>query len=583
MNIRSIINNTGLHLAVLAVVALAVRTVGQLSQVFVSEHVLFRGQDAWYHLRLAAYLRENWPHLLRHDWFANPLGQPPVGWPPVTTYVLGLPFLSEHQMEVWAAWVPPIMAIGIVVAVYFLALQVFKNKGFAFVTALLVAVLPTELFLRTMLGFTDHHMFEILFTALSLLFVLKLRNGIKWAVPLGVSLGLLFLTWDGAALIMATLTASITLQVVYMYFKRDEERGHIALSFALASSIALFMFDSYVGQSTSGMVNLVSLFGGGVWCLLLGVAAQYARKKLFLISIPCIGVLLVAAVSLTLPVVDILSGVFAFGDASVVSEMAPASLDSLFSNYGLALILGTIGLALYVKEREFVLPTFFVVLGATTLAHIRYGYYLTIPMCVFAVYAIHRISMKIRPRTVIIGVLILFVLASSATNTIRLATYENDITSGMYAAMTWLRERTPQPYADAEAFYAELNSNADYLVLTLWDYNHWLIYIGRRSPVTNAYGHSYSEIMQFFITGRDPSPYVEELYGKNIPIKYVVIDKNMLESNWLRWATGWKFHPYLNALWEERLPSSWTTAYENSTVKVLQKFESEIVPLKGEQ
>ena len=558
-----------MRVAALVVITLATRILGQWSQVFVDGHVLFRGEDAWYHLRLAAYLRENWPHLLWNDWFANPLGQPKVGWPPLTTYTIGLPFLSENQMEVWAAFLPPIVGALTIVAVYFLTKEILRNSWYAFAAALLVAILPTELFHRTMLGFTDHHMFEMLFTTLSLLFILKMRESFKWSLPLGVSLGLLFLAWDGAAFIMLILLIGAIIQWYYFYFQEGIDYARWGFGLSLASLIALLMFLPYGSNSYSPIPNFASLLAGILVPLaLVGLSWLIKSKVRFLLVTLLSGVVLVTVLVFTLPTMDIFSGIFGRGDSAVVSEMTPATPFSLFSNYGLALILGVIGFCFYVREEnEYVIPTFFLLTFLANLAHVRYGYYFTIPLCIMAIYLTLTVVKKLQLRRVVAIVVVVFLLMSSLVNTIRLATYENDITPARYEAYYWLRENTP---SQDISFYEPVTQNANYLTLTLWDYNHWLIYIARRSPLTHPSGNYYSDIMQFFVDGQDPTSYIAKLYGKEIPLRYVVIDKDMLESNWVAWATGSVAHSYLDSLWAGDA-SGWHTLFSNEEVKILEK------------
>lgn len=551
-------------LPLLLIATLLSRTLGQLDKVFVDGHVLFRGQDAWYHLRLADYLRVNWPHLLREDWFANPLGQPPVGWPPVTTYVLGLPFLSEHQMEVWAAILPPLVAVICVVVVYFIGLELLKSRWFALAAAGVFALLPTEFFHRTMLGFTDHHMFEVLFASLSLLFTLKIRRGKRWYVPLGLSLGLMFWTWDGAALVVLTLLAGTI--ITYLV---DEE--HFSpVGFAYASVIAALMFVPYAPRSTSLVPSLIGLVAGMVVpIILIATRSLVSRRGVFLLIVGALGAAALVGLSRVVNLLDIASGVFSFGSTDIVSEMSASTFTSLFSNFGLFLFFAMGALVFYLKEKEYVSVVFFVVTFVATLCHVRYGYYFAIPLGIMVAYGLQQTTSKVRNGKVAASLLVAMLFLISLSNTIRLATYELDISNDMYDALVWMRENTPSPYEDPNAFYEQLDSNAGYLTLTLWDYNHWLIYIGRRSPCTNAFGYLYPDIMQFFVTGQDPSPYIQELYGRDIPIRYLVVDRNMLESNWITWVTGWKYHPYLDNLYEGRL-AQWKIIYANEEVKILE-------------
>ncbi|MBU2051254.1 MAG: hypothetical protein KKH61_20095 [Gammaproteobacteria bacterium] len=496
-------------------------------------------------------------------------------------------------MEVWAAFVPPLVAVGIIITVYFLAKEVLGSRGYALIAALLTALLPTELFHRTMLGFTDHHMFEVLFTSLSLLFVLKLRTKFVYCVPLGMSLGLLFLTWAGAAFIMVVLTVGVLAQVLINYIKNQKYVSY-GLGFSLASLIALSMFLPYRPQSMAPIPSLISLVAGCAPLLFVVLERRFRSKLVFLLVLLIGSSTVLIVAELTLPIVNIVSGIFGYGSSSVVSEMTPLTIYTAFTNFGLVTLLGPIGFVLYLKDRrEYVLPTFVVLTVLATIAHVRYGYYSAVPLSIFAAYFIYWVGQRIKPQVVVTLILVLFMLMTSLTNVIKLSTYENDITPDMYRAMVWLRENTLNSYAPEDfsyekgfceaAFYEELDRNADYLVLTLWDYNSWLIYAARRSPATNAYGYHYKDIMQLFIDGTDPSPYIKELYGRDIPIRYIVIDDNMLSSNWLEWSTGYELHEwsYINKLWNGKA-DDWYIMYSNNTVEVLQHCSTETIARKDQ-
>jgi asparagine N-glycosylation enzyme membrane subunit Stt3 len=564
-----------LTLTLLSVITFASRVVGQLDKVFInglfplggSEAVLFRGQDAWYHIRLASYLRENWPVFLHNDWFANPLGQPPVGWPPVTTYLIGLPFLSEHAMEVWAAFLPPLVAIGIVITTYYLAMEIFHSRGYSLIAALLVAVLPTEVFHRTMLGFTDHHMLEVLFTSLTLLFMFRMHKSVKWCIPTGISLGLLFLTWTGAAFVYLVLAGGAFAETLI-------HPGSKLRWMSVSSAIAPIMFLPFaVTYSYSPLPNLLSLAAGTMLFWLVGESQSSSLPRRWQLLI--LGTALVVGTTIAcykLPVLDYLLSIFGYGDSSVISEMSPATFSTFFSHYGLALFLAVGALILYaVKEKEIILPLTFLIMFVAMVAHVRYGYYLTVPLCLLAAYGIRWLASLFNQRTAVAIVLTVFTLMLSFANIFRLATYENDITPDMYNAMTTLREISESPYDSSNAYYEKLSTNADYLVLTLWDYNHWIIHIARRAPVTNAYGYEYGNIMQFFIDGRDPAPYIEKLYEEPKEVRYLVVDSNMLESNWLKWATGSPEHPFLDSLWEGKAPD-WTLITVSGDVRIYERM-----------
>ena len=72
---------------------------------------------------------------------------------------------------------PAVLGALLVFPVYFIGKEM-GGKSCGFVSAMIVAVLPGQIFSRTTLGFTDHHGAEILLSTLTMMFLLMaVRSG----------------------------------------------------------------------------------------------------------------------------------------------------------------------------------------------------------------------------------------------------------------------------------------------------------------------------------------------------------------------------------------------------------------------
>jgi dolichyl-phosphooligosaccharide-protein glycotransferase len=172
----------GIILLILCGISLYIRIALPYDQVFVDGSVWFRGTDAWYHMRLVDNLIEHFPHHISFDpytFFPNGVTVP---WPPFFDWLvagvarlisLGSP--TQHTIDVVGAYVPPILGTLTIIPVYFIGKELF-NRWVGLLAAALVVVLPGEFLNRSLLGFTDHHAAESLFTTVTILFLILAVN-----------------------------------------------------------------------------------------------------------------------------------------------------------------------------------------------------------------------------------------------------------------------------------------------------------------------------------------------------------------------------------------------------------------------
>jgi dolichyl-diphosphooligosaccharide--protein glycosyltransferase len=79
--------------------------------------------------------------------------------------------LGQHGIEVIGAWYPAILGALVVFPVYVIGKELY-NRGAGLLSAALIAILPGQFLIRTLLGFTDHHAMEILFSTIAMLFLI---------------------------------------------------------------------------------------------------------------------------------------------------------------------------------------------------------------------------------------------------------------------------------------------------------------------------------------------------------------------------------------------------------------------------
>ncbi|GAG39985.1 unnamed protein product, partial [marine sediment metagenome] len=160
----------GLIVIAIFYLALSLRVYAPHDSIFGGQWVNFGGNDPWYHMRLVENLVQHFPHIIAFDPFTLfPYGQN-VPFAPFFDLILGfliwviaLGSPTQHTIETVGAYFPAILGALVTVPVYFIGRELF-NRTVGLLSAALIAILPGEFLFRSLLGFTDHHIAEVLFS-----------------------------------------------------------------------------------------------------------------------------------------------------------------------------------------------------------------------------------------------------------------------------------------------------------------------------------------------------------------------------------------------------------------------------------
>ena len=259
----------GIILAIFFGVALYLRIYLPYDQVFSDEWIKFTGNDAYYHMRIVDNLVHNFPHLASFNpYMIYPCG---AGVGSIhffdqllasIIWVIGLGSPTRHTVDVVGVYFPAVLGALTVIPVYFIGKELF-NRWAGIISAGLIALLPGEFLGRSMLGFTDHHVAEVLFTTVTLLFLilaikaarqrqltfnhLKRRDWATSAKPIiysllaGISLGIYLHTWIGALLFIFIIFVYFTIQFIIDHLKH-KSTDYLCLISVITFFIALVMF-----------------------------------------------------------------------------------------------------------------------------------------------------------------------------------------------------------------------------------------------------------------------------------------------------------------------------------------------------
>ena len=238
----------GILVALAFGIALYFRIALPYDRVFVDDLIKFTSFDPYYHMRLVDSLVLNFPHRIPFDPYTHFPDGVPVTWAPFLDWllagiilVLSLGSPTQHTIDIIGVYFPAVLGALTVIPVFFVG-KVLFNRWVGVIAAGLISIAPGEFMSRSILGFTDHHVAEVFFTTVIMLFLilavksarqkkltfrhLKRPDWTTIAKPLvytlltGVFLGIFILTWVGAPLFVFIIFACFLAQ-----FTIDQRNG----------------------------------------------------------------------------------------------------------------------------------------------------------------------------------------------------------------------------------------------------------------------------------------------------------------------------------------------------------------------
>jgi len=276
----------GIILAALCGISLYIRIALPYDQIFVNDWVWFRETDAYYYMRNIETLVHNFPHFNSFDPYmlfpggAGVLARPFFAWLVAGIIRLvswGVPTL--HTMEAVAAYMPAILGTLTLIPVYFIGKELF-NRWVGVISAALVVILPGELLHRSLLGFTDHHVAEVLFSTVGILFLIMaikrarereisfghllsrdwstITKPLVYTLLAGVFLGIYLLSWQGGLLCIFIIFAYLVIQFIVDHL-RHKSSDYLCIVGTPLFLIAFLMLLPVLGKSGLDTVYRVAL------------------------------------------------------------------------------------------------------------------------------------------------------------------------------------------------------------------------------------------------------------------------------------------------------------------------------------
>jgi len=414
-------------------VSLYLRIVLPYDHVFVGDWIKFTGVDVYYHMRIVDNLVHNFPHLNSLDpYMLYPSG---VGLGSFRFFdyllagiiwLIGLGAPSQHTTDVVGVYFPAVLAALTVIPVYFIGKALF-NRWAGVMAAGLIAISPGEFLGRSILGFTDHHVAEVLFTTTAVLFlILALKSARQkqltfshlkhrdWAIIAkslmygllaGIFLGIYLLTWQGALLFVFIIFAYFVIQFMIDHL-RGEATDYLGIIGVITFLVALVTFVPMFHQK----VHLASLVIALLTPAALSVVSRLmASRKIkpayYPLSLFGLGLVGLAVLYMVNPsLLNSMLGKFSIftpaGASLTILEMQPIffpggefSLAVAWGNFttGFFLSFVSLGILIYlvIRQTEADRVLFLVwslVILVATLGQRRFAYYFTVNVALLTGY-----------------------------------------------------------------------------------------------------------------------------------------------------------------------------------------------------
>lgn len=553
--------------------------------VLVGGDLLFFGSDAFYHMRRVLYTVDHFPSTI---WFDSYLDYPrglELLWPPLFDQLIAGSALlmgaeTEREIAIVGSIVPPILGSLTIVALYFLARELFGRK-MGLLAALFLAINPQHAS-ASIFGRPDHHVFETFLLVNVLLFLVIAqkrpdKRGLSAAVA-GILMASLAYTWIGAAAYLGIFLVYVLIQMTIDLRRRESSEGDL-LAFIVAFGVAailIFPFwkEAWLFPSFLGVAGTLLLTA-----LLLALYRPFLERDLpwaaFPLAVVVLGyVLLILICSFGQPMgvhhlLDQGFGYFFGGNLSgKVAEAAPLH-DAIkpFSVAGFNLTIAVMGFAYLwrsdIDRSQLLFLVWTISVLVLALFQNRFLYVFSASMSILMSLFFFRAAVIVggwrwtmcdRDLSKIISkILLLMLLLPSAASfggafSVRPAIVED----GWNEPLSWLEKNS----ATTRSF-GDPNQTPEYGVLSWWDRGNWILYRSRRPVVANGFQAGAEDAARFFLSG-DESEALEILDERRS--RYVITDSKMLGSSLS--AT---------ALWTGEMPDNYVTLNESGS-RYTEKF-----------
>jgi len=470
-------NKLDFFIILLAIAFIFLTRIQTYDDILYDDKIIFTSYDSYYHARLIQNTVHNFPHRIWFDPYSSyPFGQPVMFGPlydilaAFAAIIIGLGNPSNFLIEIIAAILPMLFAMLSVPLVYLIS-RISFNRLSAIISVLIFSLMNGEFLHRSMFGNADHHIAELFFSLLFVLFfiiALKRKKILHFSIA-GFILGCYFLIWCGAIIFYFILI----LFLIAVYFAQNKRYNlkNIILLSIFPLLFYLIFATGYSPHSLKKEIYLLIFFSPIVLSFLINKIKNYNKK----IIIGSLGILIPLLVyfqfeirrTLTTSIKYIISNKFA-------SEMSSIFSFSFFSlSFYLLLFISIISLFLllyHAKKRDVYLfiGLWSCIIILLSILQIRFSYYLPANIAILAGFATTKLKNKKYLFTYIFLIL-LIVMPLSVETYKRAYTFSPNL-KDIYQALEWTKNNTPKLDLDYYAYHDKAEKVSSYMI-----YNNTLV------------------------------------------------------------------------------------------------------------
>ncbi len=593
---------SGILVAAFCAIAFWIRCL-PYDKVFSGDWIKFTSADAYFQMRLVDNLVYNFPKLSTFDPYLLYPGGAAISGTHMFVRIIasissffGLVQPAQQTIDTIAVFLPPVLAVFIIIAVYVIGKELFGRWAGVLAVALL-AILPGEFLGRSKLGFTDYHVAEVFFTSMTMMFFIlaikaanraelnynhfikldwvKIRKPLIYSLLAGLFFGLYGLTWTGAPLFVFIIFVYLVIQFIIDHLKKrtTDYLTVIGITTFLVTLIILLLGPTSTIIRNALIIAMISLAVLSVVSRFMAVKnlkPAYYPVTLLVLGAAGVGIFYLLFPSLMKSMLGTFTIFVPTGVQLTTVEMQPLisstygnSFTIAWNNYTTSFFLSFISLAILAyltikhgnSEKTLFLVWSLIILIAN-LGQRRFGYYYGVNAALLTGYlswialemvrlrkfptdaretikqAAETVRRKVRQKkgnlpvrvnyfimslaVIIVFFVVYFWNIEPAISTARSTQYAPS--DAWYNSLSWLKENTPDPFGDPEAYYRLENSgkysglsslirsvpnpsgdptfyqgleryypypDTAYGVLSWWDYGYWITRIAHRLPNAN--------------------------------------------------------------------------------------------------
>ena len=435
-----------LAVAIITLISFWVRTLPSASVFLPNGTIKFISNDAWYHMRTLHALLANYPERL----FYNPMTNYPYGsyihfgplfdqMMAIISLTLGLGNPSPHLVDTVGAYFPAVLGALTVIPVYYIGKYLGGHKT-GILAAIFIAFAPGQFMFRSLVGVTDHHVAESLFsTFFMMFFILALitskRKGLRfehiinkdisvfkepliYSVIAGIMYSAYQLSWPGASLFLLIVLAYSVLQYILDNFNNESSDylGFTGIVTFLVSAVLILPFvhtDMGFSLYYYSWFHIITAIGAmGTFAVLSFLEREFKNREikpyyypLLILGIGIFGLVAakIASPSLYSLIINTPNTVFGIqqGGPSTIQEVSSMfksggqfTLQGVYNNFTRnAFLVSTLGLFILIikffqkpKPQELVVLVWSIFMLLAIYGQNRFGYYYSINVSILSAY-----------------------------------------------------------------------------------------------------------------------------------------------------------------------------------------------------